>query len=643
MIYYIGKGQDKFESATMLDVINFCERNDILAVDTETSDLHPQLGKLLLVQIGNFEDQYVINAKEHDITLLKEVLENKTLVFHNSKFDLRWFNKIGIYPYLYVKDTFLAESILITDKKARRSYAVCCKKYLDVAISKDERNLFKKEIINEKTIEYAARDVKYLLPLYEKQCELITQNDLQECFDLECLFAPVMAYIEDCGMFLNQKRWEEKVERDTAKLNSALDKLDSLYFKYQKNIQTNLFGNSSMNWASPQQVIRFFNEQGLYPVDKHGKPSCRKDVLSRFSDQHEIVKPYLEFKKHAKNVSMYGYSFLNLCNMFPDKRIRTSFNQILKTGRTGSGSSSESSAKEANLQNIPSADETRHCFIPEDGYVYITGDYTQQEQNILANFSLNPSLLEFFRGGSNDMHSFVARKMYSYLSDKTDEEISTKFKKERNSAKTCAFASNYGGTGYTIANNMGIPKEEGDRIYESYMSSFPGLMDYFDIKERETIRLGYILTNNVTKRRIYMSEIDELRELDKQIDWDDYRGHKESETPRYFEYYKPLMVRRSKIKGTIRRTAMNAPIQSTGADMMKRAGILFFHWIIKNNFIKKVKIVNLVHDEYVNECLEELRKLIKDKLEEFMRAAAFEFCKTILIKLEAKESLVWSH
>lgn len=649
MIYYLGQEEGlPFKKTTVEEILEFCNSQYLLGVDTETTDLHPQIGELLLLQIGNEEHQFIIDVRTESLAPFKWTLENVPSIYHNAKFDLRWLYKEGIYPYLNVKDTFLTEQILMagrTTYKSYASYAACCDKYLGVAISKTERNLFKKKIINERSITYGARDVQHLIPLFNEQLKLVRKEKLQDCLELEFLYVPVMAYIEDCGMLVDQEKWKEKIELDQMKLNRSLDRLDELYFKYAKGPQTSLFGNSGLNWGSPPQVLTFLHSQGLYPVDKEGKPTTSSKVIVMMVDKHEAIPAILDFRKHQKNCSTYGESFLELCNSFPDKRVRTSFRQILKTGRTGSGSSKDegSSVTEANLQNIPGDDFTRSCFIPEEGRTYVVADYSQQEQNILANQSCNQALLDFFRSGSTDMHCFVVRKMHPELEHLSDSEIKKNHSDKRKFAKTCGFASNYGGNGRTVAYNLGLSLEEGDRIYQSYVDSLPGLFDYFGEKEKETNRQGYVLTNYVTKRRIYLDQIKELKKLNREIDWEDYRLQKSLESEKYFEYYKPLMSRQAKLRSTIRKAAMNSPIQSTGADMMKQAGILMFHWIVENDLLHKVLIPNIIHDEYIVEPIKELKDIVCSKLEESMINASVPFCEVVPMGLGIKESPKWEH
>ncbi len=646
MIYYLGQDNNlPFKRTTQEEILDFCNSEYILAVDTETSDLHPQVGELLLLQIGNEEKQFVIDCRTEDISFLKWILENVPIVLHNAKFDLRFLYSKGIYPYLNVKDTFIAEHVLLAGIDSFKSYAALCKKYFDLTISKDERNLFRKKIINEVTIRYGARDVQHLIPLFNKQLTLLKREKLLDCIELEFLYVPVMAYIEDCGMFIDQEKWKEKIELDLYRLNRSLDKLDEIYYEHSKTAQLSLFGNPDINWGSSSQVLAFLNRLGIHPVDKDGKPTTASKVLSTMTKTHEIISALMDFRKHQKNCSTYGESFIELCNSFPDGRVRTSFRQILKTGRTGSGASEAggSTIKEANLQNIPRDKYTRSCFIPKEGYTYVVADYSQQEQNILANQSANPALLEFFKSGSSDMHCFVVRKMHPEIADLTDDEIKKGHSDKRNFAKACGFASNYGGNGQTIAYNLGLTQEEGDRIYQSYVDSLPGLFDYFKIKEGETHRLGHILTNQIVKRRIYQPRLKELKTLGKSIDWDDYRLHKSTLSEKYLDYYKPLMSKLAKIKSGIRKASMNAPIQSTGADMMKRAGILFYHWILENDLVNKVLIANIIHDEYVAECPTSMADEVSDRLKDCMLQASEPFCDLVPMKLTVMTTQQWEH
>lgn len=163
------------------------------------------------------------------------------------------------------------------------------------------------------------------------------------------------------------------------------------------------------------------------------------------------------------------------------------------------------------MQNLPASPEVRSCFIPEKGNVMIDADYSSQEQIVLANFSKEENLLNFYRKGFTDMHSYNAFMMYPDLRRFPLEELTPEnlgyIKKEypdkRFLAKTAGFAINYGGNGSTIAKNCSIPKADGEFVYNSYFAAFPGLRNYFDEGFKRAAYFRYVEFNHVTKRKYF--------------------------------------------------------------------------------------------------------------------------------------------
>jgi DNA polymerase I-like protein with 3'-5' exonuclease and polymerase domains len=155
---------------------------------------------------------------------------------------------------------------------------------------------------------------------------------------------------------------------------------------------------------------------------------------------------------------------------------------------------------------------------------------------VLANKALDQNLLKFYDEGWGDMHSFVASKMYPELEGLSLETIRTQHKEKRQAAKSAGFAINYGGTGSTIADNLGLSKEEGDKIYEAYFQAFPGLKRYFDRVKKQGLKDGYIFISEVTKRKSYLPFIDRFRELEAQLTpefWENYRVAKANNSPAF--------------------------------------------------------------------------------------------------------------
>jgi DNA polymerase-1 len=176
------------------------------------------------------------------------------------------------------------------------------------------------------------------------------------------------------------------------------------------------------------------------------KESIDSKVLEPQQDQFPIIKPYLKYKETQKEVSTYGYNWKNYINPITG-RIHTSFTQILNTGRMSSGNKYENLP---NIQNLPRGEDTRSCFISEPGNLLIDADYASQEQIVLANFSKEPNLLEFYHRGFQDMHSYVAFLMYKDIRKCTVEELTPEklsyvkeeYPEQRRIAKSAGFAIN---------------------------------------------------------------------------------------------------------------------------------------------------------------------------------------------------------
>ena len=238
----------------------------------------------------------------------------------------------------------------------------------------------------------------------------------------------------------------------------------------------------------------------------------------------------------------------------------------------------------------------------------------------MANQSKDPALISFFTSKeSNDMHCFVAKKIYPELESLSDEEIKEKEGEKRNKAKQGGFCLNYNGSFKTLAKNLGILLSEAEFIYNKYFEVFHGLKREFEKRKAYCQNYGYIITNDVTKRRIYF-DIKSINQDLMEINWDDYKLGK-ANYPKFIPYYNKIIH----------------------FDMIKLASIKFFKYIRDNNLLNIVLIPNIVHDELVTECPEEIseeiaRVQMKCKLE-----AGKKFCKIVPVGIDIKISKQWSH
>jgi DNA polymerase-1 len=635
------------------NIIDFLNSTDTICLDSETTGLDAHREDLICLQIGNDKDQYIIDcAAGMDLSWLKPYLESKIIVGQNLKFDLKYLYKHGIYPRR-IWDTFVAEKVInCGDKLAKASLDVLTQRYIGVSLDKSIRTNIKKEGLTDRVLMYAADDIKYLPRIMEEQQRILRENDLMGAMNIENRFTPVLAYIEYCGFKLDVDKWLFKMNKDSQRLREAEDKLNEwvLANGLQKFIsaQLDLFEpvGCTINWSSSQQVIELFESIGLdVTVVEKGvrKKSIEASVISKYQNSHDIVKLYLEYKKAEKVVTTYGQNFIDQINPATG-RLHTSFKQILDTGRISSGGQDKATGEtNINFQNIPSDKETRACFVAEEGNTLIISDYSGQEQIVLANRAMDKNLLEFYDNGLADMHSFVASKMYPELEGLSLDEIKDKHKAKRQSAKSAGFAINYGGQGITIAENLGITLEEGNKIYDAYFQAFPGLKTYFEQVKKQGLKDGYILINGITRRKSYITFFQEFKDLESKMDkdfWERYRRAKDLKT-QDFPALKEMVSKYFRYKGDIERKSLNFPIQGSSSEITKIAAVYIYDYILDNNLFGTVKFVNTIHDEHVIESPLNISKDIALVVEESMNKAADIYCKRVPLRAVPELSTYW--
>ncbi len=655
MIYLVGNPQviknNVYENATIEECITFCNSLEYIGVDTETNGFDPYINKVLSLQLGNKQHQYVIDCSIHSMSIFKDLLESKKLILQNAKFDLRFLYHHGIFPN-QIWDTFLAERVLTAGiKDARKGLDYLAYKYCGAKLDKTVRGVIHKELLSSRVIKYAAQDVEYLEDILKCQYEELNKLNLKTAFELECQFTPVLAYIEYCGFKLDKQAWLNKMDSDLKLFKDAEDKLNQ--YIIDNNIvdfmetQYDLFNesiSSNINWSSSKQVVKFFNKLGIpTKIEEKGTIKDSVDAKHISKHKHPIIPTYLEYKGAEKVVSTYGQNWLNAIN-YVSERIHTSFTQIMDTGRLSCGGKNKSTGEEyLNFQNIPSDDATRSCFIADEGNTLIVSDYSGQEQIVLANRSLDPNILEFYDQGLGDMHAFVASKMFKELESLSLDEIKSKHKDKRQLAKGAGFAINYGGQGITIANNLNVSLEVGNEVYESYFKAFPGLKGYFDKVKKQGLLDGFILISPITNRKCFLPFYEEYQKLKAEIDsdfWDRYRELKET-GGREFAIAKDKVSRYFRMKGDVERMGLNYPIQGQSAEITKIACIYLYKEIINLNCINKIKIVNVVHDEIVVECPESMAEQVSIIVKECMEKAGDIYCTRVPLKADPMITKFW--
>lgn len=648
---------NKYSIEKALEDLKNLEEIDL---DIETTGLDRFTEKILTIQLGNFENQYIFVIESFNYQIpqqLKDFLNFYTGVFvgQNLKFDLQFlFIQDVIIKKVY--DTMLAEQIITFGLDLPCDLKSLVQKYCAFTLDKSERDNIIKKGLTENSLIYGADDIKYLSTIKRKQLTTIKELNLETALKLDNSFVVVLAYIEYCGIKLDWDKWKLKYINNLEELNSFREDLN----KEVENIASknpifnkfldpclDLFSSSNtcnINWNSPKQIIPLFELLGINcTIYEKGeeKKSINEKVLSPQINFFPILKIYLDFKEKAKECSTYGLNWENCINK-KTNRIHTIYRQLFtNTGRLSSGSKKENAP---NMQNLPSDKLTRSCFIPEEGNIIIDCDYSGQESIVLVNESKDESLLNFYQKGLSDMHSYVALLLFPEMIDKSPKDITNEdllyikknFKDKRQIAKTAEFAVAYGGQGSTIAKNCQLSIEEGIEVYDKYFEGFPGLKKYFDLVFYKTSSNKYILFNNVTKRKFFFDYTE-----------NPYFKYKEDVSNPFFwqinENAKQIYKEFNKAKGEIQRYSQNYPIQGTSGDITKLAGVYFMKEIFNRDWFNKVKIVACVHDEYVIECPENLREEVCKCIEECMRKGAEPFCKLLPLDAEAIYGDHWVH
>lgn len=370
----------KYKCISAEESFNILEPLQIVGLDTETTGTEIWQGRLLTLQLGNKENQVVIDCLTVDVKKYKDYLESDRLfIIHNAKFDLRWLYKEHIVVR-NVYDTYLAEKILFLGFPpgiVSLSLQACCDRYLGIYLDKTVRGQIHAGM-TEEVIVYAANDVVHLEDIMNLQLNTINARGQKVALDIENEFVRVLAYIEFCGIKLDPVKWKAKMDKDAERLRAAEQKLNEWVVDYvmkkgdtsniARNYDTNRRGKKAkladnvyvvipspslfseydtgpqciINWNSSKQVIRLFEELGFDLLVKDKKTGkMKKSVESKFielqANKSTIVPLYLEYSAAFKVVTSFGQNFLDAINPVTH-RIHPTFNQMMDTGRLSCGS-----------------------------------------------------------------------------------------------------------------------------------------------------------------------------------------------------------------------------------------------------------------------------------------------------------------
>ena len=622
---------------------------EVISVDTETGGLDEYTKDLKSVQLGNKDFQIVIDTSTVDIKKYKELFESdKLFLFWNALFDLRFLYVNNIYPR-NVYDGYLAEKLMWLGYPSgvhSMSLKAAGESYLGIELDKSVRGKIMYQGLTEEVIVYGANDVKYLEEIREKQLEELKKKDLLRAIDIENRFVLALAYCQHCGVKLDRKKWEAKMLKDKKREENAKKNLDKWLIENEPNSKYifinrqgdlfegyNLEPQVSINWNSAKQVAPIFKKYGVEVAiedkDKGGtKDSIDAKVLKPQKDKCSLIPLYLDYKEATKVTSTYGENFLKQINPVSG-RIHTSYSQLgADTTRITSGGKDKSARIEyVNLLNLPADEETRACFVAEEGNKWISIDYSGQETYLMASIANDKAIIEELTEGSGDIHSLTAYMSYHEIPRETPiKDIKKLYHNLRQEAKGIEFAINYGGNADTISRNKGIPIEEANKIYNAYMNGFKGLKAYQDFRRKDWFNKGYILLNPLTGHKAYIYDYEQLKE-DKEwmktLDWDYYREMKKTDPTCYtVERVRHFFKRKSASE----KQSINYPIQATGSMCLRFSLIYFFYYLRDNNLLNKVKICVTPYDEINCEAPEEIAEDIAQKIYDCMIKAGKIFC-----------------
>ena len=615
---------DSYKLGTIQDVVDYCSTKTVLGVDTETEGFDFTCKKMIMFQIGDEDQQFVIDTRFVSIEPLRHILESKKIIkiFHNAKFDYKFIKKWSNIECEGVYCSFLVERILSCGRHIGYGLKDLCKRYLNVELNKEIRNQFiglSGEAYRDDQIVYGAKDVEYLCKIRKLQLPKIEEFKLQNVVDLENEAVLSFADIEYNGIDIDKDKWEVIAKASEREALAMRDDLDNLVMSTTElsdfvldYLQGDLFTPAEdirkvgVKWTSPTQVLKVFKKLVPELEDVNGKK------MYKYRRQHKIIDLYVKYKEKMKLATSYGSDFFKFVSS--DGKIHTQFNQILDTGRVAS--------KRPNMQQIPADNKFRNCFLASDGWCFVSSDYSSQELNVIAFGSKDPVWINALEQGQ-DLHSVCADLVYgqewidtaeddcSYMKNKSKCKC-PKHGKLRTNVKTINFGLAYGMGPHKLADTLDISIKEAETLIDKYFEAFPSIGGFLDKLGSFGKKYGYIKTFPPYNRR------------------------------RWFPTWYPRIYQDKSQAfelGSIERASKNTPIQGASADMTKKAMILIREYIKENNV--PVKIVMTVHDQVDTICQNDYAEEWVTKLTELMEQAALEVVTNGLLKADTNISKSW--
>ncbi|MDK1289073.1 DNA polymerase I [Pseudoalteromonas umbrosa] len=548
---------------------------DVFAFDTETTSLDYMqadlVGMSFAVEAGEaaylpLTHDYMGAPEQLDKGLvfehLQPILEDESIkkVGQNLKYDKSVLARAGITLNGIAFDTML-ESYVFNSVGTRHDMDSLALKYLghknisfeDIA-GKGKKQLTFNQIELDKAAPYAAEDAditlrlhQHLWPLLEKESSLVSVFK-----DIELPLINVLSDMERTG-----------VQIDSTMLGEQSLEIEKRLAELEQEAYT--LAEEEFNLSSTKQLQTILFEKLGLPILKKtpkGAPSTAEEVLQELAHDYPLPKLIIEHRGLAKLKSTYTDKLPKLVNA-DTQRVHTSYHQaVTATGRL--------SSSDPNLQNIPIRNEAgrriRQAFVADQGHVILAADYSQIELRIMAHLSQDKGLLSAFAQGK-DVHSATASEVFSVPLEEVTSDM-------RRKAKAVNFGLIYGMSAFGLARQLDIPRNEAQHYMDKYFERFPGVLEYMESTREKAAEQGYVET--LFGRRLYLPDI---------------------------------KARNGARRKAAERAAINAPMQGTAADIIKKAMIKVHQWL-QTHSQDEIKLLMQVHDELVFE-------ISADKVAEF--------------------------
>ena len=561
-------------------------RAEIAAIDTETTSLNYMQAEIvgISVAIVSNEAYYIPLMHEYDgvpnqldreyvLQKLKPWLEDKEAkkIGHNLKYDSHIFANHGIELNGTDFDSML-ESYVLNSTATRHNLNAVAKRYLnldttsyeDVA-GKGAKQIGFNQVSLEDAIRYAAEDADVSFQLHQTlHPKLMAINSLAKLYtNIEAPLLKVLQTIERNGVLIDESMLQKQSDQFAITLKELESKAYSL-------------AGAEFNLNSPKQLQEILYDKLSLPILKKtpkGQPSTAESVLQRLAEDFPIVQTILNYRTTAKLKTTYTDKLPLMINQ-DTGRVHTSYHQaVTATGRL--------SSSDPNLQNIPirtaEGRRIRQAFIAPSGFQILAADYSQIELRIMAHNSQDPGLLDAFQAGL-DIHQATAAEIFAV-------DLQSVSAEQRRSAKAINFGLIYGMSAFGLTRQLGITRGDAQEYIELYFARYPKVKEYMDAIRNQARESGFVET--VFGRRLYLPDIDSRN----------YQRRQYAE-----------------------RSAINAPMQGTAADIIKKAMIDLQQRLVAESI--NAKIIMQVHDELVLEVEDSSVGAVSELVTEAMGKAA---------------------